>query len=393
MSIVSSVSSFTSDPLAAGKVDDSLEKSKSKSEGEAKVSVELSGESLRDRLVEVVLKVTQEIAADNLKRLQGCAGDIKLLSEGVYYDITYYEALKKVKGSPSCQKRLAWMRDNSVFFTGMAPKEFFSQIKNPKHPMGVNCGSFKINKGKLPSDALAAIRKGLTFMGCGEVCQIGYYEALLSIFGIEKFNALFAADSPTPLTIQHRSVHNPLFTLLTQKVLDPSFKDLKRGHLCHIEGAKNYPVKHLFGPGRSFNVFCLEALEIPKFVGLGLNPQGATNLEIAEILFDEFNKNPVSITDMLTEEVANKILQSYTAENLENIRRFRDIKISHEIFRKTKGGGTYNLVFDFNIERISVLMKGSIESGCKLFVKWAQKDSFVPSEEGKEEYIGVEKTR
>ena len=46
--------------------------------------------------------------------------------------------------------------------------------------------------------ALKAIRAGISLIGCGEVCQIAQYATLEEVLGTSKFDALFAADSPTP---------------------------------------------------------------------------------------------------------------------------------------------------------------------------------------------------
>lgn len=259
------------------------------------------------------------------------------------------------------------MREKGHFYHGTVPKECFSTIPDESLPTGLQVCGYRLKPGKSPTEALKSIRKGVTFFGCGQACSLAYYEALKTLFGEEKFNALFSQPS-TLINISDRDKTSPLVPFFMNTPLK-SFKEVKKGQLVHILGINLYQFKHLNGEAGGFNVFCSEEGTHNKFVGLGLNAKGETHKEITELLCREYNKNPIGM-EIVTDEVAKRILGPTPTEEMQFTSSLKNHTLSVEEFIKRGGGGNPGFVCDFNMERVQKLAQASIDEGCKLLASW-----------------------
>ena len=155
-----------------------------------------SEKQVRERLTEIAVATVRAIAADNQERMAGFKNNVQLLKSGVFYPNDYFMALETMKQAP----RIDQFIKTGTFFHGIAPASHFGMQKDLQKPTGIRPVHFILKPGAKPSEALAAIRQGLSLLSCGETCQIGFYEAIRGVLGTEKFDMLFAADSPQLLS-------------------------------------------------------------------------------------------------------------------------------------------------------------------------------------------------
>jgi hypothetical protein len=330
----------------------------------------LRDDLLRLRLADIAIWTLKTLAEDNYTRMQSYRQELKILQEGVFYPNDYYEALKQ-RGQI---KRLDWLKEKGCFYHGLAPKEFFELVEDPQSPTGFKVGSLALKNGKKPSEALNAFQKGLTFLDCGGACQFGYYRAIESVLGKEKFDVLFAADSVTPLRLGYNDPKNPI-QLLMQAVY-PGFDQIRKGQIVYIRNSDYYPIKHVNGEIGGFNMFCCEDLTNirkgqERFVALGLPPQGMNIEQIKAILHQEYNKDSLGM-QMVTQEVARKIFNSHSNPTQYELvlNSLKDHKLSLVEFQSSNGGYIAPLVMDLNVERIAQLANHSIQEAGKLLAQW-----------------------
>lgn len=288
--------------------------------------------------------------------------EISDLGHGIFYPNSYFERLK-AKGQT---RRLEWLRERGHFYHGFAPKSHFTHLSSATSPTKKEFMGYQLKPGKLPSESLKALRTGLTLLGCGEACQLAQYEALNEILGDDKFNALFAADSSTPLSMGYNSPCNPLTCLMTIEDRPVVAKKLQPGMIVHIHNTIFYSSKHINGEAQGSNVIYIGD---GKFLGLGHNPQGITLQEIKRDLIREYNKPNDLDTAVVTEQVAQKILSSYTQEYLQ----FRQELKHHTIqsFEANDIGGTFApRIVDLDYEKVHRLYTASIKEARQLFSTW-----------------------
>ena len=109
-------------------------------------------------------------------------------------------------------RHIFYRKSVSQSIGGSIPKHF-QLVSDRDSPSGKKVAGFVLKEGVLPNDALHAIEDGLSLFGCAEVCQIAQYAAIEDVLGTSKFNALFAADSSTPLMIGSTLPNNPISRL------------------------------------------------------------------------------------------------------------------------------------------------------------------------------------
>jgi hypothetical protein len=324
---------------------------------------------LRDQLAEVALATLKKIAEDHQQRMQGYSKDVKLLEKGMFYPNDYYKALKQMKQ----EKRLQWMIEKGHLFHGLASSEFFDPILNPSLATGRELSAFQLKKGKSPSDALEALQTRLTLIGCGEVCQVAYYKAFQHVLGKEKFDAIFAASSSTPLQIGFKNTKDSWGLLVKEEI--SMIPNTKKGQIVHIPNIPTYKIKHINGEAAGFNLLCCEDIKTgqEKFLGFGIPPTGMSTGEISNLLLQEYNATPIGMA-MVTQEVAKKILENshplFSAQQYQKIiSQYENHKIDLPMF-KSQLGGLLHTIADFNTDRIMQLAKSNIDEATKLFKSW-----------------------
>jgi hypothetical protein len=257
---------FAATPLAPAP----LKALAAEAQGEEKKAFEGGLEALERRLGGLAADHLKAIAADTEIRMNGYLGDFKLLTTGIYYGNAYAEALQ-AKGQT---ERYNHLRDRGAFYHGFASPKHFTLEPSILSPTGKTPLQFLLKPGVAPSAALDSFRTGIALLDCGSTAQLSYYEALRGVLGQDKFDALFAAGSRTPLRLCPTFMANcpitPLFRLV------PSDAPFRRGQYVSFAGIPDYQVKHLNGDATNFNVLC-EDPGMPgneRFIGLGLSGLG-----------------------------------------------------------------------------------------------------------------------
>lgn len=332
------------------------------------------------QLAKDTVDTIKALALDNHLIMNG--QNKKPLLKGFHYRVQYFAMLQaRSKAENSLEghatQLLKQMRDRNVFAYGKAPSAAFEQIQSTvSKVIKFIPECYRVKKGVKASVAMDDLWKNVTFIGCGEACQIAQATAIRRALGDgdAKFDALFGLNAKYRLIIGHgreqMSIFNPLSSLLTgSKITD--VKQVKLGQMVNFDGAKGYGVKHLVGLEPTYNGVCIEAGVNPKFTTMGLDPEGATQAQIAQTLLDGFNETPVDYTEMLKPEIVKELLNQFDPILLRFHPLLKDQKMSREDFEKHGGGtfseGTGNC---FDIERIAILKKLPIDEAVKQLEEW-----------------------
>ncbi len=315
-------------------------------------------EQLNNRIVEVM----KEIVADSDRRLKSYQSDLTVLSSGCWYGNEYYKILKEKNQS----KRLKFFLEDGAFYHGWASKKHFVRQSNPSKPAGYVVNFLKLKDGVTPSEGLKAFRSELTLTACGEICQIAQYEGIKAVWGEKKFNAIFSAQSKTPFSILFDNPNNPLAKLF---VVKKDVQVFKKGDLFHFQNTLYYPGKHVNGEAAGYNVICCD--DTPgqeRFTALGLDPNGSTIPEIKQKMKYEYNLEPIGC-EIVTKEVGERILGTYTAREIAYIETLKDHQIDDLTFAST-GGGVMIQKISLDVEKISLIAKLPLEEAVRTFNSW-----------------------
>lgn len=321
---------------------------------------------VQEELITKAVEVIKEISADNVNRMENYPKDLSLLNSGIFYGNEYYKILKATNQIP----RLNYFKNSGSFYHGYASTQHFFMVPDAKAPSKV-IGSLQVLKKEVEaSSALKALREKLSFLGCGECCQLAGLEAIKHIWGEKKFNVLFAADSPTPLKIKFDCMENAFLNLIVfEQDKNISLETIFKGDIVFFKNTPLYSWKHVNGEAAGYVTICCD--DTPgnkKFTTLGLKPEGMTYLEIKEQFLKELNDDPIGM-EILSKEVTERLAAKITSESLEKIQSFANTKWTMEEFEKNQGGLIFSKL-KFNIRRIAQIKNSSIEEARKLFSKW-----------------------
>lgn len=300
------------------------------------------------------------------------------LSGGIFYANEYYKLLLGLtQGSDPAVCRAAKSRFDAMirigsFFHGFVPKDFFSIEKalpgDEASPTGYLVGCRYILKdGKKPSEAIAALKRGVSFLDCGAVCNLAYYEALLKVLGPEKFDVLFAANSKTPLSISDADVKNPLKNLV-RTIPIKSLKDIRVGQQVTIPGCMRYPWKHTNGEESNFNTLCSADKPARKFIGHGLDPAGMSHEQVVDELLEGYNQDPIG-NAIVSKAVGEKIQATY-GDDWKTIESMKGHKMTREEFVDDGAGQLKPYVVGFNFDRIFILWQRSLSEAKRQMDEW-----------------------
>ena len=332
-------------------------------------SYEFSVEETSAILISRSIEVLREIASDNIRRMKGYKANVQLLDRGIFYPNDYYTALKETHQ----QKRLDFFLQKGSFWHCYTPTSHFEMVPTPIdecYPTGFLKCCFVLKKGAQPTEALVSLREKISLLGCGETCQISYYEAIRKVLGDDKFNKLFAADSPTPLKIgQSRLLNNPIASLM---MACPTKSKIVKGQINQITNTPLYKNKHIHGHGSTFITLCCDDTPGKElFTTLGLSPEGLTYAQVNEALMAEFNKDSIG-TATVTDVVAKCILEGEPEEMLEQASELKNKKISSLAeFTELNGGGII-LQGELVAKRITLLANSTFEEARLLLDTWVK---------------------
>lgn len=319
------------------------------------------GEKISEKLIYKAIEIVRAITKDNEMRMSGYKNNITLLTFGIFYGNEYYKALE----TKNLQNRLNIFVEKGSFYHGYASPEHFSMQKSAS-PTGILGNSFFLKKNVKPSVALEAMRQGISFIGCGEVCQIAYYEAIKQVLKTEKFNMLFSANSSTPLKIEFSAADNPINSLIKTVSSD---EKLEKGQIVYIQNHPYYKAKHLNGEASGFTVICCDDTPGQEtFTTIGLSSDGMKHEGVNQTLLKEFNNRPIGMK-IVTDEVAKRILQTYTREQRSISEQCKEIQLTMDEFIGGEGG-KIQARFKFNTDRIEQLANSSFEKARELFDSW-----------------------
>ncbi len=322
----------------------------------------LTREEVCIRLSDSISNVIRSIAADSQERLNYNANH-SLLQRGIFYPQDYYKALKENNQN----ERLEHLYQRDSFYHGFLNTKHFKLAEDKSSPSGKMVLNFILKDGVDSVEALLSIRKNLSLIGCGEVCQVAQYEAVLEIIGPEKFKILFSADSTTPLMIGSKLNNNPIARLRTYFVKEnPQLETIRKGDQLYFQNIGIYVDKHLNGQCRGYNVICVDdSSEDPKFTTLGLPPGGLTKAEMEETLRSDYNR-PFAGFDYLTEKTQKAFFKIVGAQAVASTKQNAQFQISVEEFEEM-GGGKTTLLCELDAAKITLLANSSIEKARILF--------------------------
>lgn len=253
--------------------------------------------------------------------------------KGIWYASGYYRYINK----HALLDRFKQHSSKEIFFHGHTPEDCFSQVPDPASPTGIRVDTFFLRKGTPPSYALKRLEEDLCLLDCGTFCTISAYKALCDILTKEKFDYLFAADSPYPLTLI-KGESSPLSKILIKQEINKE-NEARKGDLCYFSNIKEYIAKHPAGTSRGYHVLC--SRENPhRYIGHGLGVlSGSIELDKQEIekeLLDCYNSEPVD-EGFLTEKLWDYYYSFYfrgdkkKGKNL--VASYRDKQMTIEQFR------------------------------------------------------------
>ena len=333
------------------------------SEHRAIAQAPISVSEVHERLTAKAIEIVRAIVADNTKRMDGYKQDITLLNSGVFSANEYFKALK----NQNQKTNLDYFLNKGSFYHGFASPKHFDMLRDPLlSPTRISFNHFVLKKGVTASAALDAMRQGLSFIGSGEICQIAHYEAIKDVLGTEKFDLLFAADSSTPLRFNLDAEISPLTRL---QITIGSPKIISKGQIVQFENTPLYQYKHINGDAGGCSALCCDDNPGKEtFITPALHPNGVTHAEVSQKFLEEFNQTPVGM-EIVTEEVAKRILGTYTRELISQFKKLEAVQLSAEEFAKGGGGRIVGSVA-FNADRITQLANLSVKEARKQFDQW-----------------------
>lgn len=285
--------------------------------------VSLTREQKRDFLSAAAVKTIQKITAGYKHRMEHYLENSHLLDIGVFYPRDYASALtnyvQQVDPAASCvaqedlpliQARLSTLKAQGAFVHGFLSPRHFEMKKQDGSVTGFEINSFVVKPLVRPSDALKAAYKKLSFLGCGECCQISFYQAILKALGEERFNYIFAAKGPSALFIHMNASTNPILCLIKPPHSEET--PVKKADIVFFKNIDSYQQRHPNGDGAGYVTLCVD--DTPgheRFTALGFGAEGLSKEEISELLREQYNKEPALVQTLSNAHAAKCILRWY----------------------------------------------------------------------------------
>lgn len=340
--------------------------------------------SMEQQFFNSALNCLQKIAQDNLYRLKECASTPSVLNSGIFYPNEYYYALLKTKKQKvaekadpavvqAIQKRIDTMIQDGTFFHGAAPKSHFKMQESQIFATGFVPVCFTLkDKSIIPSEALSVTLgeemqtvKSLKLMDCMAACHLAYTKGLIDVLGKEKFNGLFSYDAPLPFVIGKGIEGVSYFNVLEKQVKGPA----KKGDLVIFSGHPDYQIKHINGEATTFNTLCKDDKKGNEtYLGLGLNPEGASRNAIMDVFLEEYNVEPIDFR-AVTEVVREKVLKTTSKKIIEKSESLKNHTITRRDLKKVMGQQPV-AIYRINMDRIKQLCAVEVEQGKQLMQKW-----------------------
>lgn len=323
------------------------------------------GEITEQKVRNLLVSKFTEIAVSYEKR--SLNKDLK--SGGPWYPIQYAAALKELKQ----KKRLDFLVSKNAFYHGFPP-EGFTHLSSAENLSGKECCAYQIKPECQPAQGLDNVLAGRSsLIDCAVAVQLAMYATLREILGDEKFNQTFSGEGRSSLCVHSDIKETPLFNLgLVKEVV--SHQTPKLGDCVYFSNIPDYVPRNPNGDARGYFAMCIgsdrESKE-KKYVAFGTPSEGITKDEMYDILIQEFNKDPIDLSSILSEDLAKKLTQQITALrthllvqlNLDVLSLQLDREGFQRVIEGTKGSGRLSfkagltpLFRHFNIEAIKAFL-------------------------------------
>lgn len=303
--------------------------------------------TLETRLQDEVIAAAKAIAQKHEENAKAYKEEGKIPNQGIHYPFPYMRILKEKNQI----ERINFLVKRTAVLKGY--------LKNFKIAFRQGTMGFKLKKNVQPSQALDGAIQGPSLLGCAEVCWLSQWQGLRKVLGDEKFDALFASNSPTPLFIGSQVSQNPL-TRIMQKEEFPKLEKIRPGDMVNFSNVPSYSQHHPFGDETTYNVI---ALRPPKtFTTLGLPAEGASLEEIEEELLHSFNKEAIPMNpDLLPKGLTKMGILAEPASSKPPLTKRR--------FKKMHGG-RLGLIFRLDPEKVQYLVDASASLGRQALDRW-----------------------
>lgn len=278
----------------------------------------------------LIVNKFQAIVDDYDARMTSYKADKTVLTKGFWYNNDYFKALKEL----GQQTRLEWMVKKGAFYHGYAPASVFKTMNDPFSASGLSVDAYCLKEGVLATKGLDAIQDDLNFIDCMEAIELCYYRTLREIFGDEKFNRQFAANSINPLNFNPVIGRTSLRDFFSQKTKNLSA--VKEGDRVVFANVPAYTSKHPLGEFGALNALCLPNQGEKRFIAFGCPPSGESENEILSRLAMEMNQKAIPTDEMITPQVKARLT---TTEQLFNMpySAFENLTISSQQIRTVAG--------------------------------------------------------
>lgn len=240
------------------------------------------------------------------------SSDQTVLDRGPWEPIDYASALDRFKQ----KKRKEAMIAKNCWQDGFPPEQF--SLVPSSSVTGHESFCYQLKEGATPVKGLNSILRGrFSLIDCTIATEIAMYETLHEIFGSSLFNEVFSAKGDYPFRIGGLNTESRSLIklgVLAGAFFKPEKPEIKLGDLAHFPNLPQYEYVHFMEGFRGLNAICISETDLPidkkRFVGWGTPPEGMTIDEIIHLLFQEYVKEPVQPSELLSKELQKNAMES-----------------------------------------------------------------------------------
>jgi hypothetical protein len=182
-----------------------------------------------------------------------------------------------------------------------------------------------MKKGVSATKAFESFAKQLSFLDCNQTSQVAMSLAISQLLGKETFDSRALSMKQIRLSSQFDK-----YNIITEFVgvlpftppaslSDPLHDGLVKGQSYHMRNMEAYIDKHIHGDAPGFE---LAYIGDGKFIGLGLDPSGMTLSQIAVVLFEAYNADPIDEETLMPTGKGSEYIEIKISETGEIIRVF-----------------------------------------------------------------------
>ncbi len=293
---------------------------------------------------------------------------VEALNTGLWYPLQYYARIKPYKDNPTFTPRFSYFQKSGGFIHGSMSNKLWTQP-----PDNTATGSYPTFKWKKetqasPAEEIVKILEGKSFclVDCAAVTSLVHYAALLRIWGKERFDKCFSGRSPysVPLVLSNYASINPM-NFFIERISTSHQADVMAGDKAGFKSHPSYHFKHPYGGSSGWNVFCVPADKVLKFVGFGLGAEALDETQVLKKLVDDYNQEPEFDDDLYTGE-RKALTREYFDKNRSAFLEGDHPTVINQETLKAQGGGCTGEYIRLNTAKIRMIMREPVET-CSLF--------------------------